>query len=99
MYNNYPMMRPGLFARGLNLTRSLNWGSLLDGTQKTLGVINQAIPIFHQVQPMIHNARTLFKIADVIRTPDEVNTRSSSKSTGESVKSTSVNTNKPIFYI
>lgn len=97
MYN-YPMMRPSIFSRGLNLTRSINWGSLLDGTQKTLGVINQAIPIFYQVKPMIQNVRTMFKIADEIRTPDD-NKNSSSENTTKSFNSTSINTNKPIFYI
>ena len=41
--------RPSLLSRGLGITKSINWGSLLDGTQKTLGVINQAIPIVYQI--------------------------------------------------
>ena len=30
----YPYGNPGLFARGLRLTRGINWGSLLDGTRE-----------------------------------------------------------------
>lgn len=93
MYN-YPMMRPGLFARGLNLTKSINWGGLLDGTQKTLGVINQAIPIIYQVKPIFSNARTMFKIADELRVPDQ-----KSSSQRASVSNAPASTNKPIFYI
>lgn len=93
MYN-YPIMRPGIFARGLNLTKSINWGGLLDGTQKTLGVINQAIPIVYQVKPIISNARTMFKIADQLDVPDKNN-----NSIQDSSSFTSSNSNKPIFYI
>jgi len=93
MYN-YPMMRPGIFARGLNLTKSINWSGLLDGTQKTLGVINQAIPIVYQVKPIISNARTMFRIADQLDVPDQSRT-----STQTSSSFNSSNTNKPIFYI
>ena len=93
MYN-YPMMRPGLLTKGLNLTKSINWGGLLDGTQKTLGVINQAIPIFYQVKPIFSNARTMFKIADELRASEQKNT--SRKVLDSNVSST---TNKPIFYI
>ncbi len=41
----------------------VNWGNLLNNTQKTLGIINQAIPIVYQMRPLVNNARTIFKIA------------------------------------
>ena len=91
------VVRPSLFSRGLSLTKGINWSSFLDGTQKTLGVINQAIPIVYQVRPMLANARTMFKIADEIRTPTTTNNVvSGGKSTEKS--STDV-TNLPVFYI
>ena len=43
-----------------------NWSNILSNTQKTLGIINQAIPIVYQVRPLLNNARTLFKIAGAI---------------------------------
>lgn len=86
------MVRPSIFSRGLSLAKSINWSGILDGTQKTLGVINQAIPIVYQVKPIINNAKTMFKIADVMRSP--------MNEYEEKVEVTKpVNTNKPIFYI
>lgn len=89
-------VRPSLFSRGLSLTKGINWSSLLDGTQKTLGVINQAIPIVYQVRPMLTNARTMFKIADQIRTP---NVNDSVIENNNSQTTISTDTNRPIFYI
>lgn len=91
MYN-YPYLRPSLLSRGLSLARGIKWSSILDGTQKTLGVINQAIPIVTQVKPIMNNAKTLFKIADSFKNIDKTtNTNKINKK--ESVQ------NKPIFYI
>lgn len=102
MYPN-PFMRTGLLSRGLNLTKAINWGGLLDGTQKTLGVINQAIPIVYQVKPIINNARTMFKIADEIRSPNrlnDVNQNNNFTKTSTNKENTStINSNRPIFYM
>ena len=43
--------------------KTINWAGLLSNTQKTLNIVNQAIPIVYQVKPMINNAKTMFKIA------------------------------------
>lgn len=82
--------RENVFSKSLNFAKGINWSGILDGTQKTLGIINQAIPIIYQVKPIISNARTMFKIADVIN---------SNQSESEEAISTPLNTNKPIFYI
>lgn len=94
---NYPIARPGIFSRGLSLTKGINWGGLLDGTQKTLGIINQAIPIVYQVKPIFSNAKTIFRIADELRTPD----KKSSTSSNSNVTNNSIeyNENRPVFYI
>ena len=96
-YNSYA--RPqGMFSGLKNLTKGVTLTGFLDGAQKTLGVINQAIPIIHQVGPMITNAKTMFKIADVINTPD----KSYNNSNVENMNIHTVNMssdNKPIFYI
>ena len=85
MYN-YPYPRPGLFS----------FSSFLDGTQKTLGVINQAIPIVYQVKPIFRNAKTMFRIADELKngdTAEKVEANNNAQSNNLS------NTNKPIFYM
>lgn len=45
----------------------INWSGILSTTQKTLGVINQAIPVFYQVGPIYRNAKTAFKIMNEFR--------------------------------
>lgn len=102
MYNT-PYIRPSLFGRALGAAKAFNFSSFLDGTQKTLGVINQAIPIVYQVKPMFQNARTMFRIADEIRKPVE-NTRGNTNTNTNTSVSASTNTsiattNRPIFYI
>ncbi len=93
MYPN-PYIRPGLFSRGLAFTRNINWGGLLDGTQKTLGVINQAIPIVYQVKPILNNAKTMFRIANEMQSPS--NNQTSSIQNNITTPSTN---NRPIFYM
>ncbi len=48
----------------------LSFSSILSGTQKVLGVANQAIPLVKQVQPMMNNAKTMFKIMNEFKKSD-----------------------------
>ena len=96
-YKSYA--RPqGMFSGLKNLTKGVTLTGFLDGAQKTLGVINQAIPIVHQVGPMITNAKTMFKIADVINTPDKTYNNSNVENMNIHTVNMSSD-NKPIFYI
>ena len=81
----YPYTNPSFITKGLNLLKNLTWTEFLDGTSKTLGVINQAIPIVYQVKPIMNNAKTLFKIANIVNSPIE--------------EKETKNNNSPIFYI
>ena len=45
-----------------NGIKGINWGGLLNNTSKTLGVINQAIPIVKQAGPMLNNMRSMVKL-------------------------------------
>lgn len=101
MYPNPYMIsgttKTGILSKGLSSLKAINWGGLLEGTQKTLGVINQAIPVVYQMKPIVNNAKTLFKIAGSMR---EDNTPAPPKETKkpqpqkeEQLK------NAPIFYI
>ena len=99
LYSSSSMfMKPSLLS-GL---KSINWGTFLGNAQKTLGVINQAIPIIYQVKPIINNAKTVFKIANSLKdsndTPNNVNSiKSENNSNNNNV--TISNTNKPVFYL
>lgn len=70
----------------LSLLKNIKWGTILDGTSKTLNVINQAIPVVYQVKPIIDNAKTIFKVANIINTE-------------EPIKKEEKTNNSPIFYI
>ena len=100
MYPN-PYIRPSLLSKGASLAKGINWSGILDGTQKTLGVINQAIPIVYQVKPMISNAKTMFKIADEVRSSDIPRPSSNSVTTDDSYDNNiqDSNSERPIFYI
>ena len=68
MYNQYNPYSIG------NNIKKINWGNILNNTQKTLNVINQAIPIIYQVRPLFTNAKTIFRIADAVK-EEEVETK------------------------
>ncbi len=101
MYNNpFLYQRAGLFSRlfGAGALRRINWGSLLSNAQKSLGIINQAIPIVYQVKPIINNAKTMFKIADAMKDTTTSNS-SNTTDTTSAMNNNIENDNKPIFYI
>ena len=87
-YNPYYYMMPtatsGL-GRGLlggAARGSINWSSILNGAQRTLGLVNQAIPLVKQAAPMVRNAKTMFKVMNEfkkVETPD-TNTRNNNVS-------------------
>lgn len=93
-YMPYNMASRGLFS---NLFRGINFTSILNGTQKTLNVVNQAIPVFKEISPMIKNAKTMFRVMN------EFNRNSSdNKYTNNSHNTNSTNdnfyTNGPTFF-
>lgn len=74
----------------INLIKGLNIPGILDGTQKTLSVINQAIPVVYQIKPLVSNIGTIFKIKDIINEP------TNNKTKNEDIKKTN---NSPIFFV
>lgn len=81
-YNPYTMMMPytassvmpakaGLFSNLVSGMRGMNWGTLLTNTQRTLGLINQAIPVVKQVTPVMKNAKTMFRVMNEFKKVDE----------------------------
>lgn len=95
----YPYSNPGVLARSISALKNIKWGALLDGTQKTLGVINQAIPIVYQVKPMVSNAKTLFKIANVVSSSNQKTNNTTTNSNTNLLQNKKETTNSPIFYI
>lgn len=68
-YMSYIPQSKGLFARIFG--SGINFSSILSGTQKTLNIINQAIPIVKEVKPIINNAKTMFNIMSEFKRVDE----------------------------
>lgn len=62
-YFTYPFIQSapkvGLFSR---IFGGINLNSILNGTQRTLNIINQGIPLIKQVKPVISNAKTMFRV-------------------------------------
>ena len=85
------------------IKQGINWGGLLTNTHKTLGVINQAIPIFYQVGPIFNNAKTMFRIANAVKDVDSSSNNQDSPSKNipsqENVNNLKTEKNKPIFYL
>jgi len=52
----------GVISKTGGFLSKIKWGSILSNTQKTLNVVNQAIPLYKEVKPMINNFRALGKI-------------------------------------
>ena len=53
----------GIFSKITNGIRSVNWGGFLTNANKTLNVVNQAIPLVRQAGPMFNNMKSMLKIA------------------------------------
>ncbi len=99
-YSMYPYLttaaRPGLFSRLLTGLRGLNFSSILSGTQKTLGVVNQAIPLVKQASPIFKNAKTMFKVMNEFKRVDTPNKTNSKNNITNSENKEEINQTKTI---
>lgn len=93
MYGSMPYMMPGMAIpasnaatlgsatkAGSSIFSKINLSSLLSNAQKTLGVVNQAIPLYYQVKPFFKNLKALGKIGKEFTKISENNNRNSNKS-------------------
>ena len=79
MFNSVPytmggMARAGAAARGTGMLsklglagKSINWSGLLNNASKTLGVVNQAIPLVKQAGPMFNNMKSMMRLASIFK--------------------------------
>lgn len=86
-YSLYPYVstpvRQGLFSNLANGFRGINWGNILNNTQRTLNIINQAIPAVRQISPMVRNARTMFRVMNEFNRTDTPRSFSNNTSSQE----------------
>lgn len=69
----------GILSSIIGGVKGVNWSGLLSNVQKTLGIVNQAIPMVKQVSPIVNNAKTMFKIMNEFKKVDTPNTSSNIK--------------------
>ena len=94
MYGSMPYMMPGMAIpasnaatlgsvtkAGSSIFSKINLSSLLSNAQKTLGVVNQAIPLYYQVKPVFKNLKALGKIGKEFTKLNENNNQNSNRST------------------
>jgi len=85
----------GLLSRlgtGLSGIKSINWGGLINNTSKTLGIINQTIPLVRQVGPMVNNMRSMLKVASLFKDETDTPSKPNYKTKTNNQK---INTNTP----
>ena len=80
MYNNFfpyqqsfpeRMVKRNIFSSLFGGASKINWGNILNNTQKTLNVINQAIPVYYQVKPIYNNAKTMLRMVNALKDDDK----------------------------
>ena len=93
-FNPYIMPKPSLTKNIFNGINKINWSNILNNTQKTLNVINQAIPVYYQIKPIYNNAKTMFRILGSFNDKKE-QANNSNNSINTDKKNIS---NQPIFF-
>jgi len=66
-YMTQTMAKPSIFK---SLLGNINLSSIISGTQKTLNIINQTIPLIKQAGPVINNAKTMFRVMNEFKRVD-----------------------------
>lgn len=67
MPNTIASSSTGALKGATGILGKLNISSILSNAQKTLNVVNQAIPLYYQVKPMFNNLKTIGKIGKEFR--------------------------------
>lgn len=95
---------PKTAAKGgfLKAISGIKWGAILNNTQKTLNVINQAIPVYYQIKPIYNNLKSFGKIMSAFNEPNSTsnqnNTRNYQEKKEENIEKKE-NSNLPTFFI
>ena len=84
---------------GRNPASKVTFSSILNGTSKTLGVINQAIPVFYQIKPIWNNARTMFRVVRGLNSNDVSNSSSTHSKDSHATPQKKEQTNAPKFFV
>lgn len=90
---------------GTNIINSLSFTKILGGISKTLGIVNQAIPIYKEMKPMIGNARKIISIVKEFGNTNITETKKIKNSTNNKIididakeKIDNYNQSNPVFF-
>ena len=91
---------------------NIKWGNILNNTQKTLNVINQAIPVYYQIKPICSNLKSFGKIMSAfndqsdntnfnnnLNTNTNINNSSRNNNSNEIIEKKENSQNLPTFFI
>ena len=99
-FSTFPYMntiqKTGIFSRIFG--NNINLGSILTGTQKTLNIVNQAIPIIKQAGPVFNNAKTMFKVMNEFKKVETPISESVNETNNEVNLIEIKNENTPTFF-
>lgn len=62
----FPNLNGSLMKNSFSFLKNINYAGILDGASKTLNVVNQAIPVYYQVKPILSNLNVLKNIQESI---------------------------------
>ena len=88
----------GKLGNAVGAIKSFNWGGLINNTSKTLGIINQTIPLVRQVGPMVGNMRSMLKIASAFKDETDTSPIKNQNTTKTNYQSKTQNTSNSTSY-
>lgn len=98
-YNPYFYSAPTSTAT--SLLSKINLSSIINGTTKTLNLVNQAIPIVKQVSPIIKNAKTMFTVMNEFKKTESptTNYNSNNQIISNDIQPKTISNSYPTFFI
>lgn len=97
--NNFPQatssLKGGIF-KGLS---NIKWGDILNNTQKTLNVINQAIPVYYQIKPIFSNVKSLGRLMSAFNDDSTTSLNNSNNTSNNEITKKENSSNSPTFFI
>lgn len=97
-YSNIVPPKTGLFTKLLG-GKSLNLSSILSGTGKVINFANQAIPLVKQIEPVVQNAKTMFRVMNEFKKIDMPSETKDNKIEKKEAVTTTSNNVGPTFFL
>lgn len=98
-----PQAAPVITGTKASIFSKINLSSILSNTQKTLSVVNQAIPLYYQVKPIFKNLKTLRQLGrefkNISNNEKVKNPSPNNNSNNETIIKENNNVPNPSFFI